>query len=85
MRENTKAIRRRQALASAAVSALLQAASAALLLLIRWLWLPGDGFLSWLLVGLAAADLILLIPLGFSLRERLREIQGGEEDEARQY
>ena len=38
-----------------------------------------------LLAGLAAANLIFLIPLGVSLRERLREIQGGEEDEARQY
>lgn len=85
MRENTKAIRRRQALVSAAVSALLQTASAAVLLWIRRLWLPGGGFLSWLLAGLAAANLIFLIPLGVSLRERLREIQGGEEDEARQY
>ena len=43
------------------------------------------GLLSTLFYILAAAQAALLLPLAVCLRGRLKEIQGGEEDEARQY
>ena len=43
------------------------------------------GFLRVLLLGLALADLGLIVPVWISLKERLIEIEGGEEDAAAQY
>lgn len=77
-------IRRRQAIVSALVNGcLFVLASGALLWARRTYWPHGP--ISVLLLGLAAVDVALLIPLAVSLRARLKEIQGGEEDEARQY
>lgn len=74
---------RRNALVSALVSGaglvLIAAAEAALG---RYF---SPGLLSTLFYILAAAQAALLLPLAVCLRGRLKEIQGGEEDEARQY
>lgn len=74
---------RRNALVSALVSGaglvLTGAAEAAL----GRYFSPGP--LSALFYILAAAQAALLLPLAVCLRGRLKEIQGGEEDEARQY
>lgn len=43
------------------------------------------GFLRVLLLGLALADLGLIVPVWISLKQRLNEIEGGEEDAAGQY
>ena len=43
------------------------------------------GFLSALLLGLALVDLGLTVPVWISLKQRLDEIEGGEEDAAGQY
>ena len=43
------------------------------------------GFLNVLLLGLALSDLGLIVPVWISLNERLKEIEGGEEDAAGQY
>ena len=44
-----------------------------------------QAILSALMLVMAVADILLLLPLAVSLRQRLKEIEGGEEDEARQY
>ena len=84
--KNTEFIRaaRRQAILSALVSGGWLLLAAAILLLVRWMWRP-EGVLSTVLLVLALVELCCLVPLGFSLRSRLKEIQGGEEYEARQY
>ena len=41
--------------------------------------------LSIAMAAAAVFEVLMLIPLGFSLKARLQEIQGGEEDEARNY
>lgn len=75
--------RRRQALVSALVSgAGLMLTAAAEAALGRYF---SPGLLSTLFYILAAAQAALLLPLAVCLRGRLKEIQGGEEDEARQY
>lgn len=75
---------RRQALFSAGWSALFILLSSGVLLWLRKTYWPTGG-LSALLAILAAANAALLLPLGWSLRERFHEIQGGEENEACQY
>ena len=77
--KNTEFIRaaRRQAVLSALVSGGWLVFTAVMLLLIRWIRRP-DGVLS-------LVELCCLVPLAFSLRSRLKEIEGGEEYEARNY
>jgi len=84
MPANTKDVLRRQAVRSALVTAILQILSAALLLWIRCKYFT-SGFWNVVLLVLALGSLLILIPLAFSLQERLHEIEGGELDEARQY
>ena len=76
--------RKRQAVLSALVSGCWLVLSAVVVLWLRWLLRPG-GLLSALTLVMAVADILLLLPLAVSLRQRLKEIGGGEEDEARQY
>jgi hypothetical protein len=75
---------RRQALVSAAVYGLGLLSQTGLLLWVRYRFLS-PGILSTLLLVLALASAAALIPLGLALWGRLREIEGGEIDEARQY
>ena len=84
--ENTdgRPLRRKQAVISALVSGLWLIVSALVLLWLRRRFWP-DGTAGILLAGIAILDVGLLIPLGISLKHRLQEIQGGEEDEAGQY
>ncbi len=63
-------------------STVFQLAAAGLLL---WLRTGMDGVLSMLLLILAVSNIITVVPMWVSLRERLREIEGGEEEEAGQY
>ena len=86
MPENTdpRPLRRKQAIVSALVSGGWLLLSAAVILYLRARFVP-DGIGSVLLAIAAAFEIAVLIPLGFSLRARLHEIQGGEEDEARNY
>ena len=59
-------------------------AAAAVLLWVRQAFFP-SGAASVLLAVLAAVQAAGLIPLGLALRDRLKEIKGGELYEARQY
>lgn len=74
--------RRRNAVRGAVSSAAFQIAAAMILL---WLRAGTSGFLADLLLLIAAADVVTVIPMWLSLRERLKEIEGGEEEEASQY
>lgn len=82
--EDDRPRRRRQAVVSALVSGGWMLVYAALLLWLRSRWAL-SGWLGGLLVLLASLDLALLIPLAVSLKKRVQEIEGGEEDEARNY
>ena len=84
MPKNTKQQRRCQAVLSALWSGCGLLFSACCLLWVHHVFHP-RGVLSSLLLFAAAMDLVFLIPLAVSLRSRLKEIQGGEEDEASQY
>ncbi len=75
--------RRRNALVSALVSGAGLVLTAAAEAALGWYFSPGP--LSTLFYILAAAQAALLLPLAVCLWGRLKEIQGGEEDEARQY
>lgn len=76
--------RKRQAVLSALVNGCWLVLSAGVVLWLRQLFRP-QGILSVLLAVAAGADILMLLPLAVSLRQRLKEIEGGEEDEARQY
>ena len=76
--------RKRQAVLSALLNGCWLVLSAVVVLWLRWLLQPG-GLLSALMLVIVGADILLLLPLAVSLRQRLKEIEGGEEDEARQY
>ena len=76
--------RKRQAVLSALLSGCWLVLSAVVVLWLRWLLQPG-GLLSALMLVIVGADILLLLPLAVSLRQRLKEIEGGEVDEARQY
>ncbi|MBS6355175.1 MULTISPECIES: hypothetical protein [Oscillospiraceae] len=82
MRGTTERRDRRQAAASAAVTAAWLLA--AVLLWLRQAFFP-SGAVSVLLAVLAAVQAAGLLPLGLALRDRLKEIKGGELYEARQY
>lgn len=75
--------RRRNALVSALVSGAGLVLTAAAEAALGRYFSPGP--LSTLFYILAAAQAALLLPLAVCLGKRLKEIQGGEEDEARQY
>ena len=82
MRGTTERRDCRQAAVSAAGTAVWLLAAAAVLL--RQAFFP-SGAASVLLAVLAAVQAAGLIPLGLALRDRLKEIKGGELYEARQY
>ena len=84
MRGTTERWDRRQAAASAAVTAAWLLSAAAVLLWLRQAFFP-SGTVSVLLAVLAAVQAAGLLPLGLALRDRLKEIKGGELYEARQY
>lgn len=82
-RANTdRAARRKNAIQGAVSSTVVQALAAAVLL-----WLRGGAgeFVSRLLLLAAVINLVTIPPVWVSLRERLREIEEGEEEDASQY
>ena len=44
-----------------------------------------EGFLSTLLLIISLLDLGLIVPVWISFKERIKEIEGGEEDAAAEY
>lgn len=82
-RTKPKSTEKRSAVRSVVLSALVQALTAGALLYLRSV--TRRDLLRDLLLFLAAADLVT-IPFAFAaLRQRIREIEKGELDEARKY
>ncbi len=81
---DSKARRRKEAVKNAVSSSLMQLAAGALLLWFRSRLEPSRP-LAVLLLAVALLDFGILIPIWISLKIRLKEIQGGEEDAAAQY
>ena len=77
-----KARKKGELIRSMAVQFLLRAAMAAVLLLLAW---RETGILRWLALSGAALEAAVLIGSILALGQRLKEIEGGEEDAASQY
>ena len=78
---NTK---KRDALKSACIYTLLCLAAPALLLHLRCRYCP-EGLLGTVLLIISLLDLGLIVPIWISFKERIKEIEGGEEDAAAEY
>ena len=76
--------RRKQAIYSAFISAMWLLISAGVAWWLRSRYWPQGG-VSVLLLSLVCLELGALVPLAVSLTQRLKEIEGGEIDEASQY
>ena len=84
--ENTDATHRKQkknAIESVVIFILLQVLSAVILLWCRSMCQV--GWLRGLLLALAVLDLASILPSAAVLKQRMREIEGGELDAARKY
>ena len=79
-----QARRRREAWQSALSATVLRLAGAAVLLWLRAA-LASESLWSRLLLLCAALDLGTVVPVWILLKQRLKEIEGGEEDEAAKY
>ena len=77
--------RRRKADGSACIAMLWEAAMAALLLWVRARYFSQDSVMRLILLILAVIDAALMIPILIVRNQRIKEIAGGEEDEAGQY
>ena len=82
--DERQAERRKAAIFSAIISTLYQLLAVLVLLWIRSGTDP-SGIVSKVLLILVVLDLGSLLPIWISLKIRLKEIQGGEEDAAAQY
>lgn len=82
--EASQAARRKSALRGASSATLTQLAMAALLWWLRR-GLEPSGFGAKLMLAAAILELGTIIPIWIALKNRLNEIQGGEEDAAAQY
>ena len=79
-----KKARRKSAVRSAVLFTVMHLAAAGILLWVRAGHDPAS-FLAKFTLVLTGLELVSVIPLWFSLKERFREIEGGEEDAAAQY
>ena len=80
-----QAQRRRKANLDAAIAIFWELLTAALLLWLRARYFPEDSILRMLLLIVAVVDAALIIPIFIVRNQRMKEIAGGEEDEASQY
>lgn len=76
--------RKKDAVKSAALSGLFMVASGVTLLVLRSVYLKGTFWGAVLLI-MALADLLAVVPLMILLKARFKEIEGGEEDVASEY
>lgn len=76
--------RRRDAIHSAVVSTVMMGFTAAVMLFLRGYY-HVDGLGGALLLIISLLDLGAIVPVWILLKERLKEIEGGEEDAAAQY
>ncbi len=76
--------RRKDAWHSAIISSVILLVSGAVVLALLWHY-QVEGFLGAVLLVYSVLELGMLIPVWILLKTRLKEIEGGEEDEASQY
>ena len=81
---DTRDEKKRDALKSAWLYTLLCGGSGAILLYLRMKYSLG-GFWGTLVLLSSLLDLGLIVPVWISFKERLKEIEGGEEDAAAEY
>lgn len=81
---DTRDEKKRDALKSAWLYTLLCGGSGAMLLYLRIKYSLG-GFWGTLVLLSSLLDLGLIVPVWISFKERLKEIEGGEEDAAAEY
>ena len=79
-----KKVRRKSAVQSAVLFTVMHLVAAGILLWVRAGHDPAS-FLAKFTLVLTGLELVSVIPLWFSLKARLKEIEGGEEDAAAQY
>ena len=82
--ENAQERRRRDAWHSVIAATLWLIASGFALLYLRYRYVP-EGIWSAVMLIAALLELGMIIPVWILLKTRLKEIEGGEEDEATQY
>ena len=82
--EKAQARRRRDSWKSAIVTTVWLLLAASVLLLLRQRYVS-DGFGRAVIAIIALLDVGMAIPVWISLKIRLKEIEGGEEDAAAQY
>ena len=76
--------RRRDAWKSAIIATVWMLLSASMLLLLRHFYVP-EGIWSAVMLIAGLLELGMIVPIWILLKTRLKEIEGGEEDEATQY
>lgn len=81
---DTKHQKKQDALKGACLYTLICGGSAAVLLYLRAKYSLG-GFWGTLVLLSSLLDLGLIVPIWISFKERLKEIEGGEEDAAAEY
>ncbi len=79
-----QALRRREAWRSVIFATVFRLLMAAVVLGLRWHY-QMEGFAGALLLIVAVVELGTIVPAWMSLKVRLKEIEGGEEDAASQY
>ena len=84
LKEAAQRKRRKDALHSAVISTVWMLLAALLLIGLRWYY-QIKGFLGIMILLAAMLELGAVIPVWILLKERLQEIEGGEEDVAAQY
>ena len=84
MPKNTKNRKKQDVRKSACFYTLLCLAAPGLMLYLRRRYCL-EGFLSALLLIVSLLDLGLIAPVWISFKERIKEIEGGEEDAAAEY
>ena len=82
--EEAQQQRRRDAWQSAMIATVWLLLIAAVLLILRQMYVP-EGFWSAVLLIASVLELGMVIPVWILLKNRLKEIEGGEEDAAAQY
>ena len=82
--EDAQQKRRKDAWHSAFISSIMLLLSGSIMLVLRWYY-QMDNFWGAVLLIFSVLELGMIVPVWILLKTRLKEIEGGEEDEATQY
>jgi len=82
--EKAQKERKKSAIRGALISGFWLLLSATMVLSVRWYY-DINGLIGWILLILGVIELGMIAAVGVLLKQRLKEIEGGEEDVAAQY